>query len=82
LRVTALGLTLVDGAGGNERVALQRAAPVDDGVALAHVAQVVHELEDARVLDLDLVCVDGWNGKAGAGQQIGHVACVWEPASQ
>lgn len=47
--------TLVNLARSEQRIRVERLAPVDDGVALAHPLEVVDEFVDRRVRDLDLV---------------------------
>ena len=52
-------------------------SPPEDGVALAHVSQIVHELPHARVAGSHLVDVDGEKREARAAHEVRHVARVW-----
>ena len=69
--------TLVNLARSEQRIRVERLAPVDDGVALAHPLEVVDEFVDRRVRDLDLVDVDGREGKAGAVEEGRDGLGVW-----
>lgn len=62
-------LTLVDGTGREKDVTRDVRAAAEDGVGLAHVAQVGHQLPHAGVVDRDLIRINGRQGEAGAVQE-------------